>query len=324
MAKVLVVDDRYDNVKLLAYELVDQGYEVLTAFNGPQALELARTGRPDVILLDIMMPGMDGVEVCNRLKKDLDLRSIPVIMVSAREMEEDVIRGLDAGAHDYVTKPFNNQIVMARVRSAARAKESHDLIAEMNERLAVLAMTDGLTGVRNHRHFCESLEAALSFATRHCLPLSVIMLDVDHFKAINDAHGHAAGDEVLCSMARILRDNTREHDEVARYGGEEFSILLPMTTAPAASTIAERLRKAIEVYPWPFHRVTASLGVASLVGPSNRRGSVLLEQADGALYHSKNQGRNRVSHHDHLGPNGVVREAIQDDAEVERSITATG
>jgi two-component system, cell cycle response regulator len=298
VAKVLVVDDRYDNVRLLAYELMDHGFEVVTAFSGAQALDAARSARPDVILLDIMMPGMDGVEVCRHLKNDLDLRPIPVIMVSAREMDQDVIRGLDAGAHDYVTKPFNTQIVLARIRSAARAKESHDIIADMNERLAELAVTDGLTGIKNHRHFRDSLEVAMSLAMRQSIPLSVIMLDIDHFKMINDAHGHAAGDDVLRTVARILEENTREHDEVARYGGEEFATLLPLTDAGAALALAERLRESIATYPWPLRSVTASLGVATFPGAQIPSASTLLEQADLALYHSKKRGRNCVSHHD--------------------------
>jgi two-component system, cell cycle response regulator len=298
VAKVLVVDDRYDNVKLLAYELMDHGFEVVTAFSGAQALEAARTASPDVILLDIMMPGMDGVEVCRHLKNSVNLRSIPVIMVSARELDQDVIRGLDAGAHDYVTKPFNTQIVLARIRSAARAKESHDMIAEMNVRLAELATTDGLTGIKNHRHFRDSLDVAHALATRKEIPLSVVMLDIDHFKTVNDAHGHAAGDEVLRTVAKILRENTRGHDEVARYGGEEFTILLQLTDAVAASALAERLRESIADYPWPLRSITASFGVATFPAKAVPRGGALLEQADFALYHSKKRGRNRVSHHD--------------------------
>jgi two-component system, cell cycle response regulator len=324
LAKVLVVDDRYDNVKLLAYELIDHGYQVVTAFSGAQAIEAARTARPDVVLLDIMMPGMDGVEVCRHLKNDLDLRSIPVIMVSAREMDEDVIRGLDAGAHDYVTKPFNTQIVLARIRSAARAKESHDIIAEMNQQLAELATTDGLTGIKNHRHFRDSFDTALSLAIRKQMPLSVIMLDIDHFKAINDAHGHAAGDDVLRTFAKILRENTREHDEVARYGGEEFIILLPLTDAPSSMALAERLRESIAKYPWPLQPVTASLGVATLPGKALPRGETLLEQADLALYQSKKRGRNCVSHHDDWICAGSHYPGSRDTGEADKRAGVTG
>lgn len=324
MPKVLVVDDRYDNVKLLAYELIDHGFQVVTAFSGEQALEAASSARPDVILLDIMMPGMDGVEVCRHLKNDPDLRPIPVIMVSAREMDQDVIRGLDAGAHDYVTKPFNTQIVLARIRSAARAKELHDMIAEMNHRLAELATTDGLTGIKNHRHFRDSLDVALSLAIRQSIPLSVIMLDIDHFKEVNDVHGHSAGDEVLRTVARILRQNTREHDEVARYGGEEFAILLPLTEASAGLALAERLREAIANHPWPLQPVTASFGVATLPGKIGPRVGTLLEQADRALYHSKKRGRNRVSHHDECHCNGSHCPGMGDNGDVEKSVAVNG
>jgi diguanylate cyclase (GGDEF)-like protein len=315
MPKVLVVDDQYDNVRLLAYELLDHGYEVLTAFNGPQALEMARSSRPDVILLDEMMPGMNGVEVCRELKKDAALRPIPVIMISARELDEDVIRGLDAGASDYITKPFNARIVIARVRSAARAKEAHDLIAEMNQRLAELATTDGLTGVRNHRHFREVLDTAVAFAARKQLPLSVIMLDVDHFKKINDAFGHGVGDDVLCTLAQILRTKVREYDTVARYGGEEFAILLPITDADAGRALAERLRATIADHPWPSGQVTISLGVATMHEPEEEVDK-LVEQADQALYHSKKSGRNRVTHHDDLRPAPVGEFGPQRDCDV--------
>jgi diguanylate cyclase (GGDEF)-like protein len=321
MPKVLVVDDQYDNVKLLAYELSDHGYEVVTAFNGRQALEVARSEDPDVILLDVMMPGMNGVEVCAELKRDLRLRPIPVIMVSGREMDDDVIRGLDAGAHDYVTKPFNARIVMARVRSAARAKEAHDVIAQMNQRLAELASTDGLTGVKNHRHFREAIDSAVSFAARKRLPLSVIMLDIDHFKMINDAHGHAFGDEVLCAVAQILRDSVREYDVVARYGGEEFAILLPSTDAADARILSERLRLTVADHAWVRGKVTISVGVATLADPIPPVVE-LVEQADRALYHSKRMGRNRVTHHDDLLAVPVDGGGAQADLDLEETLRA--
>jgi diguanylate cyclase (GGDEF)-like protein len=321
MPKVLVVDDQYDNVKLLAYELTDHGYQVVTAFNGHQALEIARSENPDVILLDVMMPGMNGVEVCGELKKDVNLRPIPVIMVSGREMDDDVIRGLDAGAHDYVTKPFNARIVMARVRSAARAKEAHDLITQMNQRLADLASTDGLTGVKNHRHFREALDTGVAFATRTQLPLSVIMLDVDHFKTINDAHGHAFGDEVLCTVAKILRGAVREYDVVARYGGEEFAILLPNSDAAAGRTLSERLRATVAEHPWPVGCVTISVGVSTLQNPAGTNVK-LVEQADRALYHSKRTGRNRITHHDDLLPETPEAFASQAEEEIEQTVRA--
>jgi diguanylate cyclase (GGDEF)-like protein len=295
MAKVLVVDDIPDNVKLLAYELVDHGYHVLTASNGSQALTMAQSERPDVILLDIMMPGLDGIEVCRRLKADPQLRPIPVIMVSARELDDDVVLGLDAGAHDYVTKPFNLQIVMARVRSAARAKADHDLIAELNQRLATVAGEDGLTGLKNRRAFEEALVASHAFAIRQRMPLSLLMLDVDHFKQYNDTYGHMAGDEVLHTIGQLLRRGTRAHDVVARYGGEEFILVLPATDADSSVILGERLRSTIASHDWPLKCVTASLGISTLID-SKTDTLDLVRKADKALYHSKALGRNCVTH----------------------------
>ena len=229
MSRVLVVDDVPDNVKLMTCELADLGYEVDSALDGPTALRLARERSPDVILLDVMMPGMDGIEVCRRLKADPVSRTIPVVMVSARERENDVVEGLDAGAHDYVTKPFNTRILLARVRSAVRAKADHDTITELNRRLAEQATVDSLTGARNRAYLSDAMSQAMSLSRRRGLPLSLVMLDVDHFKSYNDTYGHPAGDDVLRAVVEVLSGVVRAHDVVARYGGEEFVVLLPAT-----------------------------------------------------------------------------------------------
>jgi diguanylate cyclase (GGDEF)-like protein len=296
VAKVLVVDDVTDNVKPLAYELSDHGHEVVTACDGTQAMQVVRAERPDVILLDLMMPGLDGIEVCRQLKADESTRPIPVILVSAHDREGDIVRGLDAGAHDYVVKPFNLPIVLARVRSAARAKADHDLIAAMNARLAELATTDGLTGLKNHRHFREALATLGSASARHHWPLAVVLIDVDHFKGFNDMFGHPAGDEVLQTVAGLIRGQARLEDVVARYGGEEFAALLPATDADGALAFAERVRSAIAEHPWPLRLVTVSLGVASGIPQPDGPGP-LVEAADQALYEAKRRGRDRVVVH---------------------------
>jgi diguanylate cyclase (GGDEF)-like protein len=293
MPRVLVADDVPDNVKLLAYELSDHGYEVVTAADGPQTLEAARRDDPDVILLDVMMPGLDGVEVCRRLKADPRLSAIPVIMVSAYGMEQDVIRGLDAGAQDYVTKPFALPVVLARVRSAVRTKADADRSAATNQRLAELAATDGLTGLKNHRHFRETLPVLVSLATRQEIPLSVLMIDMDHFKAYNDTFGHPAGDEVLRALAALLSTEVRQQDVVARYGGEEFAVLLPGADEGSARLTGERLRAAVESHPWPRRAVTVSIGAATLT-PGEHDGQTLVDRADRALYEAKRRGRNRL------------------------------
>lgn len=299
MAKVLVVDDVADNVVLLTYELADHGYEVVTAFNGRQALDIASCEKPDVILLDIMMPGMDGFQVCRKLKENQELRSIPVIMVSAHEQEDDVVKGLDAGAHDYVTKPFKLPVVLARVRSAVRAKADHDLIVSMNEQLAEHAAMDALTGLRNRGRFREALHNLHRESLSRKLPLSLIMLDVDWFKRYNDTFGHPAGDGVLCTVANLIQKCAPEPGLAARYGGEEFTILLPSTSSESGKSLAEKLRQSISNHPWPLRRISASLGIATS-RPGMTDPSRLVEEADRALYHAKQSGRNAAVHYHEL------------------------
>ncbi len=282
MTKVLVVDDVADNVKLLAYELADQGYDTIEASNGPQALELAKAERPDVILLDIMMPGMDGIEVCRRLKVDPILEPIPVIMVSAREREEDVIRGLDAGAYDYITKPFNSQIVAARVRSAARAKGAHDQIA-------ILATTDSLTGLPNRNRLQEHLACCVASDRENDKFFALLLLDLDRFKEINDTFGHHYGDAVLRELNPRLSTAVRGHDTVARLGGDEFGILLPGVDRSGAVRTAERLLASLErpfVVEGQSVEIGTSIGIA-LYPEHGRDPATLMKRADVAMYASK-------------------------------------
>lgn len=299
MPKVLVVDDVVDNIRLLTCELCDHGYDVVAALDGLEAIEMARAERPDVILLDIMMPRLDGIEACRRIKSDPELRTTPVIMMSALDMDQDVIRGLDAGAHDYVTKPFSLPIVLARVRSATRTKADSDLIAAMNEQLAELAITDGLTGVKNHRYFREAFASLASLTARQQIPLSLLMIDVDHFKAYNDSFGHPAGDQVLRTLGGVLNDQVRQQDVVARYGGEEFAVLLPGADESAVQVAAERLRAAIAAVHWPLRPVTVSIGTATQY-PDLTASHDLLERADRALYGAKTRGRDRIVAFDEL------------------------
>lgn len=299
MAKVLVVDDVADNVALLTYELADHGYEVITAFNGRQALDQARAHKPDVILLDIMMPGVDGFQVCRTIKEDPDLRAIPVIFVSAREQEDDVIRGLDVGAHDYVTKPFKLPVVLARVRSAARAKASHDMVVSINEQLAEHATMDPLTGLKNRGFFREMLHTLHRDALKRQTALSLVMLDVDWFKPYNDTFGHPAGDCILCLAAGIIKESVPDPALAARYGGEEFGMLLPGYSAESAKSFAERLRARMQAHDWPLRAITVSVG-ATTMRPGMLESSRLVEEADRALYHAKQSGRNLAVHYHEL------------------------
>jgi diguanylate cyclase (GGDEF)-like protein len=295
VTKVLAVDDAPFQVALLGHLLAGQGYEVRTAANGSEALRAVAQWSPDIVLLDVVLPDVGGIEVCRRIKADPLTQSIPVIMISACGEDEDVIRGLDAGAQDYVTKPFVEKILLARVRSAVRAKADHDTIVALNARLSELLGVDGLTGAKNRCFLQEALTQALSFAHRQGLPLSLAMLDIDRFKSHNDTFGHLAGDEVLRRLVRAVSGGLRAHDTLARFGGEEFAILMPGTAATAAVAVCERLRVVIASYPWPLGSVTASFGVATSAGDDESPEDIL-GRADRALYHAKRTGRDRVVH----------------------------
>lgn len=299
MAKVLVVDDLLYNVELLGYHLVHEGFEVITALSGPEAIERAREEPPDVILLDIVMPGMDGIEVCRRIKGIPQLRTIPILVVSAREEEEDIIRGLDAGAQDYIVKPFNMRIVIARVRAAVRAKAEHDKVSRLNLRLSRLSGIDHLTGLAGHGHFQEALAAQHAIAVRQKAPLSLALLNLDDFASFNHDFGHSAGDQVLESVGQLLLRNVRQSDVAGRYSGDGFALLLPGAESTAGQEMAERLRVLIQTFDWTLRGITTSAGVATTWGESPRP-SDLEAAAAAALRYAKEHGRNRVVHHDGL------------------------
>jgi len=292
---ILIVDDTPTNIPVLA-EALHTDYRVKVAPSGKAAFEvIARQGPPDLILLDVMMPEMDGYEVCRRLKTQAQTRDIPVIFVTAKSDAMDEERGLRLGAVDYITKPFHLPIVNARVRNHIRLKLKSDL-------LETLALVDGLTDIANRRRFDQALEIEWKRAQRTGDSVALIMLDIDHFKAYNDHHGHGAGDACLKRVATTLADSVeRAADLVARYGGEEFVVLLPDTDATGARQIAERLRQAIEALAMPHGHspvaevVTLSLGLASAIPSAESPPANLLEQADQRLYQAKSEGRNRVA-----------------------------
>ncbi|MEE8484568.1 MAG: diguanylate cyclase [Nitrospinota bacterium] len=448
--KILVVDDERDLVLNLKATLVSEGYEVLTANDGENALGLAEGHLPDIILLDIMMPGMDGFEVCKRLKANPKTENLNVIFLSARDMVYSKIKGLDSGADDYITKPFNHDELLARLRVFARIREykkklstmvdfsksinvlnieefkktlierisdiyhadlfsillvdgegakltmlvnnhpdfedtsgfkinmldtplmkraltqkkcitiddfsrseysthkrkkynddyamgiplliGHEVIGVLNlsgngkgffdkpdytylmlgaehlasavsnvmkhKKIEEMAITDGLTGLYNHRYFYEMLQAEFERATRYGSGLSVIITDIDYFKKINDTYGHLSGDMILREIAKILKKHTRKVDLVARYGGEEFTLLLPETGKEKAAQVAERIRKDVESRKFKGEKemitVTISLGVEDLNNPEIKTCNDVVRFADNKLYQAKEGGRNRV------------------------------
>lgn len=304
-SRILIVDDHEDNIEVLRVRLDSWGYATDAAYNGADALAIVQATPPDLILLDVMMPEMDGNEVARRIKANTALPFIPIIMQTALDSTEDKVEGLEAGADDYITKPIDFAELRARLRSMLRIKrlqealeEREKELLEANRQLTYMSQTDGLTGLDNRRHLNERLEEMFQHAQRLNEPFSCVMCDLDKFKSVNDTYGHQAGDEILKQMSDILRDEAREIDRVGRYGGEEFLLLLPGTVLDAAVTFAERVRKRIERHTFTFDggtlQRTASFGVSGWPHPIIYECDGLLRAADDALYVAKETGRNRV------------------------------
>lgn len=297
--RILVVDDNPDNVEIITTRLSFLDYEVVSATRGEEALEKVSHDPPDLILLDVMLPGLDGYEVARRIKSDDSLPFIPIILVTARDSTQDKVTGLDAGAEDYLTKPINFPELEARVRSMLRIKRLQDQLESYTQELERLSISDGLTGLFNHRHIHEMLQVEFERSRRSHDPVAVAMFDLDHFKQLNDTHGHQAGDRVLKDMADILRDTAREVDMLGRYGGEEFIALLPETELHDAVVFAERVRKRVAERDFRIGegrtvRMTLSAGVATYPSPGIGDPHQLVDWADRALYAAKRGGRNRV------------------------------
>jgi diguanylate cyclase (GGDEF)-like protein len=295
--RVLIVDDEKMNRDLLV-ALLKPLYRVMVAKSGEQALKAASRvmGKPDIILLDIMMPDMDGYEVCRRLKANEESMNIPVIFVTAMGEVEDESKGFSLGAVDYIIKPVSLPIVQARVNTHLRLKHKTDLL----ERMAFL---DGLTEIPNRRAFDTALHKEWNRAKRAAIPLAMIMMDVDKFKQYNDHYGHTAGDDCLKQLAATLAGVIRRPgDMVARYGGEEFCALLIDTDLQGAVKVAEKFRARVELlqikhnFSVPAPVVTISVGVAAIIPDRDEDVSplTLQEQADSKLYLAKEAGRNRI------------------------------
>jgi diguanylate cyclase (GGDEF)-like protein len=297
--RILVVDDNQDNIEIIATRLRYRGYEILEASDGEQALALVREAAPDLILLDVMLPDIDGYEISRRIKGADDLPFIPIILVTARDSTQDKVAGLDAGADDYLTKPINFPELEARVRSMLRIKRLQDELEEKNRELERLSISDGLTGLFNHRHIHGLLAEEFERVARSNDCMSVAMFDLDHFKSVNDTYGHQAGDRVLVELADILREVARDVDRLGRYGGEEFMALLPETCIDDAAVFVERVRREVARRPFdvsadePLH-MTLSAGVSTYPHETIRDVESLVRLADQALYTAKETGRNRV------------------------------
>lgn len=292
--KILLVDDEPTNIQVLHGILEVDEYDFVFATDGEEALQHAIRQHPDIILLDVMMPDIDGYEVCRRLKDEPLTADIPVVFVTALNHMEDEKKGLDLGAIDYITKPISPSIVRARIRNHLQLKAYRD-------QLENIAMFDGLTGIANRRRFDAFLETEWKRAQRNHTPLSLVLMDIDFFKPFNDNYGHAAGDHCLKVIAKVLSEVlSRPADLVARYGGEEFVCVLPETDQKGASAVATALLKAVRGAQVPHEHsatadvVTVSIGCLSVNGDDNLSPDRLIEEADKLLYQAKKAGRNRV------------------------------
>lgn len=301
---ILVADDEPVNLALIKRRLEWERYRVETAEDGGQAVEAARRVLPDLIILDVMMPVLDGLGACRLLKEDPATRDIPVIFLSALDDTDTKVRGLALGANDYVSKPFRVEELMARVSVAIRLKLERDRLRQRAEELrrsaeaaSEMSMTDALTGLLNRYGLHRALQRELSEARRYGRPLSCLLIDLDFFKAVNDTYGHAAGDTTLQQAAHVITESVRGSDVVCRYGGEEFVVLAPETDVDGARALAEKIRQAFSsrlfgdagrVFP-----LTLSAGVAQL--GEQESGNDMIARADDALYHAKQTGRDRVA-----------------------------
>lgn len=305
-AIILIVDDNPTNLLVLSQMLKDVGLEVRVSMDGESALEQVTEEIPELILLDVQMPGIDGFETCKRLKANSSASDIPVIFITANSGTENIVRGLSVGAVDYIVKPFQKEEVLARVQVhlrlrflARKVQEQAIALQIANQQLERLANLDGLTQVANRRRFDEHLELEWKRLERESAPLSLILCDIDYFKQYNDFYGHQTGDICLKQVAKAIEKSLkRPGDFVARYGGEEFVVILPNTNFEGASYVAKLIQTDIEklninhAQSSVSAHITLSLGIGSVVPTSDTSGSALIAAADKALYEAKRKGRN--------------------------------
>ena len=296
--KVLVADDSAVYRKLVAQAFCDADYSVLVARSGEEALDLIAQHAPAIVITDWVMPDFTGIELCQQIRSGSPNSYTYVIILTSVSDKENVVKGLAAGADDYLTKPFHPEELLARAEVGRRLVELHRQVEAKNRLLEELALTDSLTGLPNRRAIDEWAPRQLSGALRHSFPFWVVMVDLDDFKRVNDSSGHDAGDKVLKKFAEILKANTRRSNICGRIGGEEFLFVLTHADKQDVEAVAERMRQQFEAQEFLFGgrvvKVTASFGISGSQGKETIEFSQLLAQADAALYEAKRHGRNRI------------------------------
>lgn len=287
---LLLIDDSPSIHRLLAFKLKNEGVEFLAAFNSAEGIELAESNQPSLILLDLNMPVVTGFQSLHALKENPLTINIPIIVLSSTSSPEDKVKAFEMGAMDFVCKPFDIHELRARINSAIR-------ISRLMEMLEMRAQVDGLTGLWNRAHFNERLASELANAERNGSDIALVLCDLDHFKKLNDAYGHPAGDAVLQGFAEVLTSELRVYDIPCRYGGEEFALILPDTERDEARAVADRIRAALADRRWPKFpeiRASASFGVTTIGLAGKVDPASFIQAADQALYRAKANGRNRV------------------------------
>lgn len=299
--EIMVVDDDKDHLNFIKKTLEFEGYIVHTVDRGEKALQAIEETPPDLLILDVNMPGISGIETLNLLRQKLSY--VAVIFVSANDRPEDVIRGLDSGADDYIRKPFDIKELISRIKAKLRVKDLNDLLRAANEKLKTLIEIDDLTGLYNMRSIYQRLENEIVRSQRFKKRVAIVMMDMDHFKEVNDQHDHLFGSFVLAEVGKIIRANIRQVDFAARYGGDEFLIAITETSDEGAKLFAERLKEKIEQAVFKSGddsvKLTASLGVAITHPDVTTNARELVRKADEYLYGAKKKGRNRVEFFDY-------------------------
>ena len=295
---IAIVDDDAAIRRLVRLYLIRAGFDTIECTTGEEARQMLTRQPWDLAILDRRLPDMDGVILCQELKAIPEFRIRYIIMLTGEAEQKDKVEGLELGADDYITKPFQYPELLARIRAGKRIVDLQKELLETNKRLELLSITDGLTKLHNHRYFQDELSRAFEESQRYQRPLSLAMIDIDFFKKINDSYGHAVGDEVLKAVAQLYRDSVRSTDLVARYGGEEFAVMMPETDLNDGLAFAEKIRTLIETTPIPTQagplNATVSIGVASVPRTKIHTSKELIVAADKALYRAKKGGRNQV------------------------------
>jgi len=302
--RILLVEHAHPQASVIRNLLESSDHEVIVADNGDAVLRIVESHNPDVIILDCLLPDLDSAQVCRSLKQNRETSGIPIIMLTDKKSTSAKVAGLSAGADDYILKPCDDDelsaLICARLRTKSgwdELKQKTQQLQEMLTRVETLAQLDSLTGLYNRRRFEMVFGTEFKRAVRHELPLSCLVLDIDHFKAVNDTYGHQAGDTVLREIVKIIQQSIREIDTPARWGGEEFIILSPNTPKENAMTVGERIRRAVANHGFSGVRdrqITVSIGIAGIPDPAMTTMEALIHASDLSMYEAKKGGRNRV------------------------------